>query len=280
MPRLIWFCLAMVILWSVNGWSSTPLCQKLIGEKKEMVLKLLDNLHPYRCCDKTINRCLKVKKPCKLAVRLADFICRLAKEGYQAKYITRAVNKRGLSMMSQPKKYLFDLKSIKPFGQIDAPVQLVMYACTRCPFCRILTVNIMDEIEKGKLKGKVKLYFRIFPLSSHPHSVEGGLALLAAAEQNKFWPYVRYLYVMYDQFSLNQLKNWAKEVGLDEKRFSNIYKQKKSRKNLVQSKKEGIRNGVKSTPTLFINGRKYHGKMDVETIVDILEEEYEAMSTK
>ena len=43
-----------------------------------------------------------------------------------------------------------------------------------------------------------------------------------------------------------------------------------SRQALVDSKKEGLRLGVDSTPTIFIDGRKYESELDVETVVDVI----------
>ena len=70
-------------------------------------------------------------------------------------------------------------------GDPQAPVRVVVYACARCPFCKVLVPGLYQEVTQGKLKGKVRLYFRPFPLKDHPGSSEGGLAMLGAAGRGK-----------------------------------------------------------------------------------------------
>ena len=45
-----------------------------------------------------------------------------------------------------------------------------------------------------------------------------------------------------------------------------------TRRALIKSKKEGLRNKVNATPTLFINGRRYLGDLDRASLQDVLEE--------
>ena len=47
------------------------------------------------------------------------------------------------------------------------------------------------------------------------------------------------------------------------------------RSQLVASKKEGLKVGVEATPTLFIDGFRYHGELDIAELTDVLEESYE-----
>lgn len=67
---------------------------------------------------------------------------------------------------------------------------------------------------------------------------------------------------------------------MDKERFSQLLRDSSVRRELVASKKEGVRNRVNATPTLFINGRKYSGDLDYEMLVDVLEEEAERVSKR
>ena len=46
--------------------------------------------------------------------------------------------------------------------------------------------------------------------------------------------------------------------------------------NSPKSKKEGVRNKVDVTPTVFIDGRRYLASLDRETIEDFVEERLES----
>ena len=85
------------------------------------------------------------------------------------------------------------------------------------------------------------------------------------------------MYNQFDVFSLEKLSSWAVELGIAADNFATLMKDGETRKMLVNSKKEGIVNGVEATPTLFINGRKYVGDVDIYSITDALEEEVERL---
>jgi protein-disulfide isomerase len=123
------------------------------------------------------------------------------------------------------------------------------------------------------LRGKVALYFKPFPISGHEGSVEGGLAFVAAQKLGRFWPYLLKLYAEYDHFAASRLAEWAGAVGIDRRAFEKELSSAESRKQLVESKKEGLRNGVDATPALFINGRRYLGDLARESLLDVLDEE-------
>jgi protein-disulfide isomerase len=272
--RITLTCLAILLI-SANALEvqAAP-CDRLRGAKKKLADKLLKSTYAYDCCDETLHRCLQQFKVCKLVKRLRDDICRRVGKGQSEKQIKLAMDRRARSMTPMGKKASFSLSSDMLAGDSDAPVTVVAYACARCPFCSKVVPDLFRMV-RGKLKGQVKLYFRPFPIRGHPGSVEGGLAFVAAAKMGKFWPYINLLYAEYSRFSKDKLTHWADKVGLNSINFEQQMANKANRTALVKSKKEGLRNKVNATPTLFINGRKYHGTMDHDTLLDVLGEEYD-----
>ena len=95
---------------------------------------------------------------------------------------------------------------------------------------------------------------------------------MAAERQGKLWPFLLKLYANFDSFAPGKLAGWASAAGLDRVAFEKALKDKSNRKALVSCKKEGLRNGVKATPTLFIDGRRYYGDLDHDTLLDVLDE--------
>jgi protein-disulfide isomerase len=270
---------ALMLGFGAGSVEAAP-CDRLNADQKKLVQKLFRTTHPYACCDETLDRCLKQKKVCKVVKRLRDDICRRAAKGQSAKEIKQALDRRARSMTPMGKPAAHDLSHAHAAGQATAPVTVVAYACARCPFCSKVIPQLHQLVTKGPLKGKVKLYFRPFPIRGHEGAAEGGLAMMAAAEQDKLWPYVLELYENYDAFSIKKLDDWAAEVGLDREVFRKAMKDKAIRKRLVESKKEGLRNGVSATPTLFINGYQYHGDMNRTVLIDILGEAYDRQAGK
>jgi protein-disulfide isomerase len=183
-------------------------------------------------------------------------------------------------MLGGGKPAFINLDDISGVGVANAPVQLVEYACGRCPYCAKITPKIHEEVTKGRLKGKAKLYFRVFPIRGHEFSKEAGLGFMAAATLGDFWSFVLHSYDRFDLFCPDRQVEWAAQVGLDRNHFEGLLEDPALEQRLVQSKKEGIVNKVDATPTFFINGRKYFGDMDIDEMIDVVLEEYDRLSGK
>jgi protein-disulfide isomerase len=248
-------------------------CDRLSGDRRALAEKLFRATFPYDCCDETLDRCLKQKSVCRLARRLRDDICRRVVRGDDEKKVKAALDRRARSMTPTTKRAGIDLAGAAAAGDPKSKVVVVAYACARCPFCSKVVPELHHLVTAGGLKGKAVLYFKPFPISGHAGSAEGGMAFVAAQRLGRFWPYALKLYAEYDRFAVSKLPEWAAAVGMDRAAFGKEMSSAEGRKRLVESKKEGLRNGVEATPTLFINGRRYHGDLDRETLLDVLDEE-------
>jgi protein-disulfide isomerase len=259
-----------------GAYAQTTTCNGLTDKGKALAREIFAALHPYAGCDKTFERCLVQKPPKPVVLRLADDICRHIKEEKTREQIERALDKRAQSMLPVTKPAEFALDQATLAGDPRAPVTAVVYACVRCPFCKVIVPALYEAITGGPLKGKVRLYYRAYPLKDHAGSVEGALAAVSAGRLGKFWPYLLLLYKNFASFSSAILPDWAVSIGLDKAAFDKEYSKADTRNALIASKQEGIRNKVNSTPTLFINGRKYVYEIGPKTIIDALMEEYES----
>jgi protein-disulfide isomerase len=255
--------------------AQTATCHGLSEKGKAFSRELFGTMHPYDGCDKTFDKCLAEKPPKPVVLRLADDVCRHIKEGKNRDQIEQALGKRAQSMLPVGKPAVFALDQATLAGDPHAPVIAVVYACARCPFCKVIVPALYEAVTSGPLKGKVRLYFRPFPLKDHAGSTEGGLAVFSAGRLGKFWPYLLHLYKNYDAFCPRLFPDWAAWVGLDKAAFEKEYAKGETRSALIASKQEGIRNRVNATPTLFINGRKYVYEINAKVITDVLLEEYD-----
>ncbi len=150
------------------------------------------------------------------------------------------------------------------WGDLDAPVQLIIYDDFECPFCARFydTVNQIKEY----FGNKVVVVFRHFPLRFHPNAMNAALASECAAEQGKFWE-------MYDKIfadnkarrlSVEQFKKDAKDLGLDLVKFNQCLDTKKYKDKIERQMLEGRNAGVTGTPGNFINGRPLPGAYPFE----------------
>jgi protein-disulfide isomerase len=250
-------------------------CASLPGESKAAARKMLGELHPYDGCDETFEKCLARKAPHPIVVRVASDVCRQVKAGMPKRDIERALAKRAQSALPMGKLATFVHEDSARAGDAGAPVVVTVYACARCPFCKVMVPALHEAVTNGPLKGKARLYFRPFPLKDHAGSMEGGLAMASAGRLGAMWPYILHLYKSYDAFCPKLLPEWAAALGLDRAAFEKHYADSTTRDALVASKQEGIRNKVTATPTIFINGRKYVYDLNIDAVVDVLLEESE-----
>jgi protein-disulfide isomerase len=268
-----WLALAISIaLWPFPSWAQTPVCDGLTGGQRRLAETILDSEYLYDCCDDTISVCLAEQPPCSLARRLADNICRRVAAGQDEQRIRRALSRRARSMVGGGAPAEIDLDAAAILGPDDAPVTLVIYACARCPYCSRLIPELIEAVRDGPLHDRVRLAFRIFPIRGHEGSTPAGLAFQSAADMDAFWPFLLYAYGHFDDWTEEAQVHWAVEVGLEREVFGARMIDENTRAALVESKKEGLVNGVEATPTFFINGRRWVGDLETVELLDALEE--------
>lgn len=140
----------------------------------------------------------------------------------------------------------------------DAKVTITEFADYQCPACAMYNPEI--EKIKQEYNGKVNFYFRHFPLPMHGFARTAAKAAEAAGEQGKFWEMNTLLFSRQDTWSkgapTESFINYAKELGLDEKAFTEMLNSSKYDGRIEQDIKDGEAAGVDSTPTVFINDKK------------------------
>jgi protein-disulfide isomerase len=254
-------------------------CRHLDEAELARARAFMDQQFLYDGCDDTVAACLAESSPCDLAIRVAAEICRRVGRGEDDEAISQALLLRARSMIPGGPRAEIDLTGVPAVGDPAAPVVLVEYACVRCPFCSKITPDLVEAVSSGPLAGKVRLYFKLFPIKGHDGSTESGLAAVAALQQGRFWEFMGVAYRRFDRFSVDVLPSWATAAGLEAAAYQRTVSDSASRDLLVQSKREGMANGVDATPTFFISGRRYQAELETMQMIDVLEEEYERSSS-
>ena len=107
---------------------------------------------------------------------------------------------------------------------------------------------------------KVKLVVRSFPLDQHKHAFKAAEAAEAAREQGKYWEYTAILFTHQTALEVENLKQYATQLGLDRKKFDFALDSGKFSERVKQDIADGDKIGVDSTPTVFINGKRAREK--------------------
>jgi len=101
----------------------------------------------------------------------------------------------------------------------------------------------------------VKLVFKNFPLARHKFARKAATAALAAHAQGKFWEFHDKLFKNYRNPNDAKIQEIARELGLDMERFDRDSKDPAIGKLIIRDVKNAQQAGVRSVPTIFINGK-------------------------
>lgn len=102
----------------------------------------------------------------------------------------------------------------------------------------------------------VKLVYKFLPLVRiHKFAMPAALASLAAGKQGKFWQMHDALFANSHQLSEAKIDELAKQIGLDVTKFKQDMNDPQSVQLIQRDMQEAQQNGVRGTPTIFINGR-------------------------
>jgi protein-disulfide isomerase len=101
----------------------------------------------------------------------------------------------------------------------------------------------------------VKIVIKNFPLRNHKFAMNAAVAALAAEQQGKYWEYHTELFKNYNQISDAKIDEIAGLVGLDMKQFKKDMQNPALSAKVERDLQDGIKAGVRGTPTIFVNGR-------------------------
>jgi protein-disulfide isomerase len=143
-------------------------------------------------------------------------------------------------------------------GNANAAVTIVAFTDYQCPSCAAMH-PVLERVVKES-GDKVRLVTRDFPLNIHADAFKAAEAAEAAREQGKYWEYVNVLLQNQSALSVEKLKSYATQVGLDRARFDAALDSRKFAESVQADVDDALKLGLKGTPSLFINGRRVTAK--------------------
>lgn len=154
-------------------------------------------------------------------------------------------------------------------GRIDAPMQLVIYGDYECPYTRRALIQVRNV--RQELGDDFVLVFRNFPLVEiHPHALHAAEAAEAAGQQGKFWEMHDLLFANQRALTDSDLLSHATKLGLDEARFIRDRDSDVVKSKIAADVDSGESNGVRGTPTLFVNARFYRDSYEAQPLIAAL----------
>lgn len=163
-------------------------------------------------------------------------------------------------------------------GDINAPIKIVEYSDTECPFCKRFQTTMQQVMNEYGKNGKVAWVYRHSPIDSlHPKSRKEAEATECANElggNDKFWQYLDRIYEVTpanNGLDPLELPKIAEYVGLNVTDFNTCFNSGKYAAHIEEDTKNAVATGGGGTPWSIIiakDGKKYpiNGAQPYETV--------------
>jgi protein-disulfide isomerase len=153
-------------------------------------------------------------------------------------------------------------------GKPDAPITIIEYGSLTCPHCADFAAEVLPKLqEKWIDPGKAKLVFRPFPRDDADlHAA----SIAACAPSDRFYPFIDALFAAQQQWVLATdlkaaLARLALLGGMNKTKFDECFDNKNLQDKLLASRLAASQQlSVNSTPTFFINGKRFEGSPTVD----------------
>ncbi|HKV54469.1 MAG TPA: thioredoxin domain-containing protein [Candidatus Binataceae bacterium] len=154
---------------------------------------------------------------------------------------------------------LVHLKDRPTLGPADAPISIVEFADFECPYC----AKAFGEIEtlvNNTYKGKVRLFWKAFPLQGHAWAEQAAIAAECARQQNPqaFWTFAGDFYRDQAEITPQNLRQhidgYVSSLSLDSKALDQCILGSTAEARVDEDRKDGEAIHVMSTPTFLVGG--------------------------
>lgn len=180
-----------------------------------------------------------------------------------------------------------DLEALTPIsasdhirGNLDAPVKIVEYSDTECPFCKRFHETMKQVVDSNS---NVAWVYRHFPLDQlHPKARKEAVATECANElggNDAFWKYIDRLFEITpsnDGLDPAELPKIAQFVGLDVAKFNACLTSTKYDQHIEDEVQNAAATGGNGTPWSIVvskNGKKYplSGAQPLEAVKQLID---------
>jgi protein-disulfide isomerase len=273
-------CLLTATLLTAQDWQTSQNLPAvdfagLTSAQKALALKVLRAKGCPCGCGMKMAECRTKDPNCSYSKALAAMVVDSVRKGAKEAALLAAVDASPLMHRAAPKllesPVAIPIDGAPFVGPKDARVALVEFSDFQCPYCAQAVLKLNAVLKA--YPNQVKLVFKQFPLDKHSQAALAAAAALAAHRQGKFWQLHDAMFAGRTHLSRQTILAMAGAVGLDTRRFEQDWDSPAVKEAVAREQMEGEKAGVDSTPTIFIDGQKYNGALDLDAIRPIIEAE-------
>ena len=165
-------------------------------------------------------------------------------------------------------------------GDPKAAITLFEWSDYQCPYCAKYSAETWPQIATEYVEpGKVRIVFRDFPLTMHPHAQKASEAARCVGEiggAEGYWKMHDRLFATQDAWSAKDdaaadFKQLAGEIGVDQARFDKCLDEGEQTAAVQASIEAGGLEGLQATPTFVLKGGRIEGAYPFETFKEKLD---------
>jgi len=164
-------------------------------------------------------------------------------------------------------------------GNIDAKVTVKVFSSLTCPHCASFHNKIFPELKKEYIDtNKVKFEHHGFPLDLAALNAEK--VLRSVTEKEKQFKFLKIIYEKQNEWAvgsdINKINEYLKKIGTDfglnKKRIEDFLKDEKIQDQILNERIEAQKKyQISSTPTIYLNKKKYEGKHNFDQFKKAIE---------
>lgn len=138
-------------------------------------------------------------------------------------------------------------------GDPNAPITILEYSDFTCGFCEKFFHETFPQLLTEYIEtGKVRFVYRDFPRAPGGPALHSAQAARCAGQQGAYWPMHDRLFNSGGQLSMDQLKGYAKELGLNVEKFSQCLDSNEFVTDIFKDRMEGGTLGIRGTPAFVL----------------------------
>ena len=248
----------------------------LTPAQKTLALKMLRATACPCGCTMKMAEC-RIKDPsCSYSKSLSAMVVGSIKKGGNEATVLAVLD--ASPMMHRPTPKLLEdplpipVEGSPVIGPANARVTLVEFSDFQCPYCSVAVLKL-NAILKA-YPNDVKLIFKQYPLADlHSQAELAAEAALAAHRQGKFWPLHDAMFADRTHLTRQNILAMAGKAGLDLPRFQQDWDSSAIKQAVARDLADGDKIFVNGTPTIFIDGQRYNGDLELDAVRPVIEKE-------
>ena len=168
---------------------------------------------------------------------------------------------------------------ILSIGDSDAKITVKVFSSLTCPHCANFHKNIFENLKKEYIdQGVVKFEHHSFPLDLAALNAE--IIIRCHTDNNKKFQLLAEIYKKQSQWAVGSdiniinesIKKIGLDFGLDNDKMDSCLKNESTQDQILNERIEAQKKyKIQSTPTIYINKKKYKGKHEYKSFKNAIE---------